>query len=187
MSTPPAPAWRSYLMNDVRLEIPGGWDDQSVNIFALLPPGRVAGDELPPGAAPVPEFSFVVHRDAPREDESAAEYVERQIMQLQGTLPGLTVVRRGELLVGGVAALDAEFRWAADQGLLHQRQVYVPRRGRVLTFTATAPARVWFRHAETVEQVLGGLRFVTPIVGLPPRPLGAAPPGQAPADPPGEA
>ena len=163
MTAPAGP--RPYQMDEARFELPAGWQDQSVHIFAV----PAAGDGGMGAAPSASEFSLVIHRDTPPPDEDLAAYVTRQVANVRATLPGVRVLREGELTVGGLAAREAEFRWEAEVGLLHQRQVYVRRQGRVLTITGTAPERLWAKHAGAMDALLASLRFQLALVGGPPR------------------
>jgi hypothetical protein len=153
-------------MDEARFELPGGWQDQTVHIFAVPASAGEGMGDGPQGA----EFSLVIHRDTPQPGEDLAAYVERQLANVKATLPGVRILREGELTVGGLAAREAELRWEAEgAGLLRQRQVYVRRQGRVLTMTGTAPERLYAKHAGAMDALLASLRFQLTLVGAPPR------------------
>lgn len=144
---------RDYAMQEAQFAIPAAWQDQTVHILAAV--GSAGGP---------PECSLVVHRDALQAGESLDAYVARQRANLQATLPEFRLVREGARTLGGVQARDAEYRFAAEAGLLRQRQVYVLRLGRALTLTATAPERLWAKHAPSFDAVLATWKFAAAIV-----------------------
>lgn len=136
----------TYRINEGSLELPEGYVDQTLNVF--------------PNSSAVPaDFSVVVSRDAPLAGESLQAYFERQMKQLPNSLPGLKVLRRGEMTVGGRPAMEVEYTWVSKGMKMHQRQATLMVGGRVLNVTASALDNSFQKFAAQFDDILNSFQF----------------------------
>jgi hypothetical protein len=135
-----------YQINEGIFDLPEGWVDQTINVFPNSP------------SSPA-EFSVVITRDNPFAGESLKDYFERQIKQLPGSLPGLKILRRGELTVGGKEALDLEYNWIGKGKKMHIRQVSLMIDKTIVNVTATAVAPYFPKYVSQFDEVLASFKF----------------------------
>jgi hypothetical protein len=115
----------TYHIDEVVFGVPGDWQDNSINIFAV-------GNTTPAS------FSFVINRERMNKDEEIVDFANRQLSQLGETLNEFEIIEQRQLDIDGSFALEAEFRWLATEGKMHQRQAFVPVGRKVLILTSTA-------------------------------------------------
>ena len=172
-------AGRSHLTTELRFIAPADWEDHSILMLTAPPvrapnvPADAMGDVYPPPTSP---FAVSLHRDAPLDGEDLSAYLARQVAGLTQSIPDLKVLRRGTRDVGGQRAEEIEYAWTAEGGRMRQHQVHVLRAGRILTWTATAPAVHWLTYAPQFTALLATVRFVPlPVtIAAPVRPVDAA-------------
>jgi hypothetical protein len=136
----------TYQINEGAFELPDGWPDQTVNIFTT-------SREAPA------EFSLVISRDEELEGEELRDYVARQHKTLYEQLPRLRMLRRGEAVLDGQPAVDVEFTWESDAGVMRQRQLYVAHDGAILTLTATAREAFYTKYETAVDDLTASFKF----------------------------
>ena len=137
---------RTFHLDEAWLRIPSDWRDNSIQILAQAE-----------GSSAV--FSFVVNRDEPAQGESLLDFTERQLALLASSLANFELGARRQRAVDGVVALEAEYRWRAEQGPMFQRQLYVPCGGRVLVLTATAAEPFDAARQAELDELFSSLRF----------------------------
>lgn len=136
----------TYRMNDAMLDVPDDWDDKSVNVFST------------PGSSPSP-ISLVINRDRMKPGQEFADFAEQRLDEMESMLKQFTVIEKRQIDIAGTTALEAEFKWRSDAGLMHQRQIFVPRGERVFVITVTAPREINERQRTQVDSVLSSLRL----------------------------
>lgn len=136
----------TYHINEGSFELPEGYVDQTLNVF--------------PNSTSVPaDFSVVMSRDLPLANENLQMYFERQMKQLPDSLPGLKVLRRGSLTLGGRQAMEVEYTWVSKGTKMRQRQVCVFAGGQALNLTATALDPAFPKFADEFEGILKSFEF----------------------------
>jgi hypothetical protein len=136
-------------MNEASFDIPEGFRDNTVHVL-------VEGDEIPSS------FSLVINRDRLSEREELVEFVERQIERLSESLSELRIIDRAQRPVASAIALEVEFAWSAEQGLMCQRQVFIPQDGAVLILTATTLDAFTEAQRNKLDALLESFAFSTP-------------------------
>lgn len=136
-----------YRINEGELEIPPEWTDKSVNVFAV-------GSSLPLA------LSFVITREEIDAREDLATYADAKLDEIGHQLKQFKIVEKRQVEVAGTVALEAEFTWRAEAGLMYQRQTYVRAGKRMLVFTATSRRELREEHRAQVDAVLSSLRLV---------------------------
>jgi hypothetical protein len=138
----------TYHIDEAEFEIPEGWIDQSINIFAA-------------GTTPPLPLSLVISRDRWPPEQDFATTADAKLAELKSRLKQFRLLEKRQLTVAGVLALETEFTWRADQGPMHQRQIFVPAQGVVLVITATAPVKIAEEQREEIERLLSTFRLKT--------------------------
>lgn len=138
-----------YRMNEASFEIPQGFRDNTVHVL-------VEGDVLPSS------FSLVVNRDRLGEREELVDFVERQIARLAESVSDLRILDRAQRPVASVIALEVEFVWSAEQGLMCQRQVFIPQDTAVLILTATTLDAFTAAQRDNLDALLASFAFSSP-------------------------
>lgn len=136
----------NYRFNEGSLELPEGYVDQTINVF-------------PNSSSSPADFSVVVSRDSPLAGENLQAYFERQMKQLPNTLPGLKVLRRGQITVGGEPAMEVEYTWVSKGMKMHQRQATLMAGGRILNVTASALDNSFHKFATQFEEILDSFKL----------------------------
>lgn len=139
-----------YRLNEADIDIPAGWQDQSINIFKL------------PGAAGAGDASFVVSRDPSQDDLPFADYIERQLKQAEQQLPGFKLLLRGDFVLHGHAASRLDYSWQREGRDLLLRQVFVERKPAVLITTLTTTPNDIKHHEKAWKEVMQTLIPVAP-------------------------
>lgn len=137
---------RIYRIDEGEFEIPDHWADKSVNIFAV-------------GATPPLPLSFVITRDILRQGQDFVEFVEGKLDDISGQLKQFNLIEKRQVEVAGRLALEAEFTWRADTGVMHQRQTFMLHGERIMIFTATAPRKIDDEHRAQVDAVLASVKL----------------------------
>jgi hypothetical protein len=138
----------TYRINEATFELPDGWPDQTINIF-------------PNSREDTAQCSLVMSRDQTQAGETLVDYVARQHKLLYEQLPQLHMLRRDDSTVDGLAAMEAEFTWQSETGLMRQRQVYLVRDGKALTLTATSLDRDFSHYASVVDDIIASFHFLS--------------------------
>jgi hypothetical protein len=133
-----------HRMNDATLELPGDWEDKSVNVFATP-------DES------VHPVSLVLNRDRLKAGQDLSDLAEQRLDELESNLKQFTLIEKRQIELAGTTALEAEFKWRSDVGLMHQRQIFLPRGERVLVITITAPREMREQQKAQVDLILSSL------------------------------
>src|SRR5262245_56915616 len=115
----------SYTIDEGTFDVPAEWADKSVNVFTL-------GNSLPLA------LSLVLTREQLDPDRDLATYGEERLDDVAQQVKDFKIVEQRQIEVAGEVALEAEFTWRIDAGLMYQRQTYIRARHKVLVFTATA-------------------------------------------------
>lgn len=135
-----------YRMNDATLDLPGDWEDKSVNVFAAL------------DSSPHP-VSLVINRDRMKPGQDLADLAEQRLDEIESNLKQFTLLEKRQLEIAGTTALEAEFKWRSDIGLMHQRQIFLPRGDRVLVITITAPRELREQQRAQIDLMLSSLEL----------------------------
>lgn len=140
----------AYKTNDFAIHIPEFFKDKTVNIFSVTEDGPS-------------EFSVVVTRDRPSDNENIKIYVERKSKELSKSLPKLTLIECVEtMLLDGRSAMKLEFTWEGKEGLMHQRQLSTMTTSahgpRVLTFTASSMGGISPHWNAMFDEMISSLR-----------------------------
>lgn len=135
-----------YRMNDATLDLPGDWEDKSVNVFAT------------PDSSPHP-VSLVINRDRLAAGQDLADLAEQRLDQIESNLKQFTLLEKRQVEIAGTTALEAEFKWRSDMGLMHQRQIFLPRGDRVLVITITAPREIREQQRAQIDLMLTSLEL----------------------------
>lgn len=135
-----------YQLNEGTLELPDNYTDQTMNVFPNSPSSGS-------------DFSVVITRDVPLANEDLKSYFDKQLKQLPGALPGIKILRRGELTVGGLPALEVEYDWISKGRKMHHRQVSMMPEKLVLNITASAAANNFQKYAAEFDQILNSFKF----------------------------
>ena len=133
-------------MNDATVDLPDDWEDKSVNVFAT------------PGSSAHP-VSFVVNRDRMKQGQDLADYAEQRLDELESMLKQFSLLEKRQVEIAGTTALEAEFKWRSDTGLMHQRQIFIPRGEPVMVVTITAPRELREHEREQIDAILASLRL----------------------------
>lgn len=136
----------TYRMNDAMLELPDDWEDKSVHVFA-------SPDS---SASPV---TLVINKDGLKSGQDLADLAEQRLDELESMLKQFTLLERRQIEIAGKTALEAEFKWRSDAGLMHQRQIFLSHLDRVLVITITAPRELREQQRAQVDLILSSLRL----------------------------
>ena len=136
----------SYYINEGRFLIAAAWRDQSLTMFSS------------PADAPA-EFSLVIGRDRVPPDMASNAYARRQLDQLPASLPQFRLLRQNDTRLDNIPAVEVEFFWQSEKGMMHQLQVYVVHDQVALTFTGTAPEGVFAQHLPDLRRLLDTFKF----------------------------
>jgi hypothetical protein len=118
-----------YEHSDISFDVPRDWEDKSVGAFSAPP---VAGQPSAP--------NIVCTRDKLQPGENLAGYADRNLVELAQTLEKFSLVKRLDITVSGLPAIELRFTWKGARGLIDQRLVMCATGKRlVLSITSTAP------------------------------------------------
>ncbi len=136
-----------YHIHEGSYDLPASFRDESVIIHSIGEPRGPA------------QYGLVMTRASLDEGEDLFNFAERQLAELDRSLPGLTVKDRRQREVDGELALEAEYTWSADRGTMHQRQVYLPAKDCVLVITASALGAIPSEHDTELDALLASFRL----------------------------
>lgn len=137
----------TYTMNDAMVDLPDDWEDKSVNVFAT------------PLTNTFP-VSIVINRDKMKPGQDVADFADQRLDEMESMMKQFTLLEKRQIDIAGTVALEAEFKWRSDAGLMHQRQLFIPRgQERVLLVTVTAPRELRDKQREQVDSIISSLRF----------------------------
>ena len=139
----------SFRINEGDLTLPKGWEDKTINAFTF------------PLGSKQPSASFAITRDQLKTEITLAAYVDKQLVTLAKSCPRFELVRRDDVSLDGIPAVQMEFTWRTPERLLvcqEQTIVLLPA-GIVLTFTATAPKDKFSIHAAAFGSLVESFRF----------------------------
>lgn len=135
----------TYRLDEGELEIPSGWTDKTVNVFTV-------GNSLPLA------LSFVISREPLDPHKDLAVYADEKLDDFSHQLKEFKIIEKRQIELAGAMALDAEFTWRGQAGLMYQRQTYVGTGNILLVFTATARRELSEEHRATIDAVLTSFR-----------------------------
>ena len=101
-----------YVTNEAQLDIPDGWEDQSVVAFAA------------PGG--LPRIGLIITKQPLQAGETGAQALDRHLRTSAQKLRRFHLVDRKGRTVGGIRGWDASFTFSHEGLLLYQRQVVAP-------------------------------------------------------------
>lgn len=137
----------TYTMNDAMVDLPDDWEDKSVNVFATP-----LTDTFP--------VSLVINRDRMKPGQDVADFAEQRLDEMESMMKQFALLEKRQIDIAGTVALEAEFKWRSDAGLMHQRQFFIPRgQERVLLVTVTAPRDLRDKQREQVDAIISSLRL----------------------------
>jgi hypothetical protein len=134
-----------FRFNEGEIEVPDDWADKSVALFAV-------GSKQPPAV------SFVITHDD-LDGKELATFADEKLDDLSGQLQAFKLVEKRQIELSGRVALDAEFTWRSNVGMMYQRQTYVQHGPRILVFTATARREIREEHRLQIDAVLSSLKL----------------------------
>ena len=134
-----------YHIQEGLIELPEGWDDKTINIFARdLPPNQVA--------------SIVITRDDIT--TSLREFVDKTVKQLTKQLPRFALAKRSVASFGVIEGEELSFQWRRENVDIFQMQAFVPVTDeRVLTFTVSAPLKFRGEVEQELVSIVGDLKL----------------------------
>lgn len=137
-----------YVTNEAQLDIPEGWDDQS--IVAFVAPGQL------------PRIGVVITKQALQPGETPEAAVDLHLAQSARRLRRYELIERKTTTVGGLKGQDISFHFSNDGLLVYQRQVIVPYGALLWILTVSS---VDSRRAEAdqiLQRALQSLKFRRP-------------------------
>ncbi|WP_026871487.1 DUF1795 domain-containing protein [Inquilinus limosus] len=135
-----------YHLQEGVLDVPAGWEDQSVNVFAA--PGAHGGG-----------LSFVVTREALPGGLSIRDYGEREIRRMSKETKQFSLLGRHPVEIAGQTVDAFEVRWKSERGLVHQVMAAAEVNGRVMIFTATMPTSMPADTRDRMLRVMASFRL----------------------------
>lgn len=140
-----------YNLQEGVLDIPAGWEDQSVNVFAPSS-GHGAG------------LSFVITREALPAGLSVQDYGDREIRRMGRETKQFSLLGKHPAEIAGQEVVAYEVRWKSEHGLVHQLMAAAQVAGRAMIFTATMPGTM---TAETRDRMLRLMASFRPYTDAP--------------------
>lgn len=137
-------AWAmpAHSFGRLRLDIPDGWQDQSIITLVKPPKGRMATA----GVTDVTR-NLIISRAEADGSFTAAELAAVNLESLQAALPDLKVISEETVEVAGQPAIAREIQFATpEKGLVQQLQVFVIVGDLALTCVATGSAGLSFSN-----------------------------------------
>lgn len=137
-------------IGEVVLDVPEGWQNQSVNVFTAQSPGSAG-------------MSITINRDTLGLGVEFEDYVNTQSAKIADQLKGFKALGRQSLDLDGRHAVELEFSWQTDDvGSIHQILVTVSEGRKVLNLAASLGGRMNKTQADMARRVLHSLRFAQP-------------------------
>lgn len=136
----------TYTIDEGTFDVPAEWVDKSINVFTF-------GSSLPLA------LSVVVTREQVAPEKDLAAYAEERLDDVAQQVKDFKIVEQREIEVAGQVALEAEFTWRSEAGLMYQRQTYVRARNKVLVFTATARRELRDSQRAQMDALLSSVKL----------------------------
>lgn len=136
----------TYKFNEGELDLPSTWADKTVNVFTV-------GNSLPLA------LSVVISREPIDPKKDLATYAEEKLDDISHQLKEFKILEKRQIEVAGNTALDADFTWRGQAGLMYQRQTYIRAGKTLLVFTISARRELQDEYREQVDAVLNSLRL----------------------------
>jgi hypothetical protein len=139
---------KPYRLDDADIEVPDGWQDDTINAFSLE------------AHAGVSVANFVITRDSRTETEDVQRYSDLQLVAAAKTLRGYTLLGRRVVEIDAQPAIEVDYRWITpDKVEVHQRQAYVKRGSTMLVLTLTARSGDVDHVADAWNSIVGSVRL----------------------------
>lgn len=135
-----------YRTQEVDLEVPDSWQDQSITIFKL------------PAVGSAKEASFIITRDASQGGTAFVDYVDNQINSAQQQLPAFKLIQRWDMVLHGHAATLLDYSWQREGREIMLRQVFIERKPAVLITTLTTTTDDLVHHEKAWKVVMNSLK-----------------------------
>lgn len=145
------PSWKAstvipYRTQEVDLEVPDTWQDQSITIFKL------------PAVGSAKEASFIVTRDATQGASAFVDYVDNQMKSAEQQLPAFKLAQRWDMVLYGHAATLVDYSWQHEGREIMLRQVFIERKPAVLITTLTTTPDDLVHHEKAWKIVMNSLK-----------------------------
>lgn len=138
-----------YDHPDVSFEVPRDWEDRSVAAFSAPP--SPSGKSSP---------NIVLTRDKLNPGENLAGYADRSLVDLAQRLDKFSLIKRSDLVVCDLPAIELRFTWKGNSGLIDQRLIMCATGKRlVLSITSTAPRPTGMDMDAVMDRVLSTLQI----------------------------
>ncbi|HZO15176.1 MAG TPA: DcrB-related protein [Polyangiaceae bacterium] len=134
-----------YHIDEGLLEVPGRWEDRSVQVFV---------EPQPETGHPT---SIVVTREPL--NVPLARYGEETLRTLSQTLPRFSLLEKKRCTLPPLSGLTLAFQWTREGVRVEQRQVIVDYYGKALTFTSTAPLEHAAQAKDTLQRFVDAVKF----------------------------
>lgn len=135
-----------FKFNEGEIDLPSTWADKTVNVFTV-------GSSLPLA------LSVVISREPIDSKKDLATYADEKLDDISHQLKEFKIIEKRQIEVAGNTALDADFTWRGQAGLMYQRQTYVRAGKTLLVFTVTARRELQEEYRAQVDAVLSSLRL----------------------------
>ena len=99
-----------YHINEASFGLPGDFGDKTINIFSIPEP---AGGQA----------SLVITRDQLMQTLTLPRYGERILMEMEEKLHKFELVKRSEIQLSGIPAVQFDFLWVSDGTPMAHRQL----------------------------------------------------------------
>jgi hypothetical protein len=129
-----------YNIDEGAFELPGAWDDQTLNILST---------PAPDGS----NFGVIIARNKLNEGQSLGAFVDKHLEEHSRALRGFELLGQRESVIGGVPAMEAKLTWLKDGVAVFHHMAFIEYYGVVLIVTGSSLAR----HAGSCEQLMGEL------------------------------
>lgn len=130
----------TYNINEAAFELPGVWDDKTVNIL---------GAPAPDGS----NYRLVVTRMDLEEGQALPAFVEKHLLEQSRQLRGFELLGQRESVIGDLPAMEAKLSWLSDGKAVFQYVAFVQYYKGVVIFTGSSLAK----YAESCEELMGEL------------------------------
>ncbi len=132
-------------IDEMSFELPDGWEDKTLNVFADGPEGKSV-------------FNVVVSRDD-LDGEELPAFIDGQLASLVRSQPHYSVMGKRATTAGGLPAVESKLRMRTKVAVIYQRQVAVAYYGRVLMFTAASPMRLSSQCDAYLSAMMQSVKF----------------------------
>ncbi|SEO03478.1 hypothetical protein SAMN04489859_10307 [Paracoccus alcaliphilus] len=136
-----------YLMNECSIELPEGWNDQSINVVSS-------------NSAMAPGLTLTVTRDNLPFGMSFQEYLDEQVEQVSKSMVDFTMMGRQNVRLDGTPVAEIECSWLAKDVRMHQLIYMLPSPdGRAMVITASMPGQMTPGQLAEVRRIVQTLKF----------------------------